>query len=130
MIGLDTNVLVRLLVGDDKKEFAAAKRAVSKMTPSEPSYLTIVTLVETFWVLTRGYKLAAGDALRTLTDVVDRDDVVVQDEPVIRHALRKADSGADFPDAVIMCTCTAAGAGSVLTFDRRAARSLGMTLLH
>lgn len=129
MIGLDTNVLVRFLVGDDDDQFASAQRLVANLTPAEPGYLSIVTIVETFWVLTRGYKLPAAEVARTLKDVVERDDVATQDKALVTRALERADDGVDFTDALIMLACTSAGAHSVVTFDRRAAKELGMTLL-
>lgn len=129
MIGLDTNVVVRFLVGDDPAQFRLAAQAISTLTSADPGYLSTVVLVEVYWVLTRGYKLPVIDVVATLTEVLDRDDVVTQDEGVARRALAMAGEGADFADAVIMLTCTAAGASSVLTFDRTAAKTLGMPLL-
>lgn len=130
MIGLDTNVLVRFLVRDDEEQFQAAQRTVSALSSTGPGYLTTIVLVETFWVLTRGYRLDVADVIDTLTDVLERDEVVAQDEALVRRALKQTGQGADFADALIAQSCAAAGAGSVVTFDRTAARRLGMTLLQ
>lgn len=66
MIGLDTNVVVRHLVHDDPNQSKAATRAFAGLTPGEPGLLTTVVLIETYWVLTRGYKLAVADVVSAL----------------------------------------------------------------
>ena len=125
MIGLDTNVVVRHLVQDDVEQGAAATRAMAQLEPKEPGFLTVVVLVETYWVLTRGYKFAADTVTTTLSALVDSPDIVVQDEPSVRAALRLARAGADFADALIASACKSRGCARVLSFDRRAQRDIG-----
>lgn len=48
---------------------------------------------------------------------------------MVRVALRRADEGAELPDAVIAETAMRAGCSAVLTFDTRAARHAGTTLV-
>ncbi|MFX0539765.1 PIN domain-containing protein [Ornithinimicrobium sp. Y1847] len=127
MIGLDTTVVVRHLVQDHAEQGAAATRAMAKLTPQEPGFLTTVVVVETYWVLTRGYKIAAETVIGALSALVDSPDIVVQDESQVRSALRLARSGSDFADAVISAACTSRGCSQVLSFDRRAQRDVGFT---
>ncbi len=56
MIGLDTNVLVRYIMQDDPKQAMKATHLVASLTPAEPGFVTVVTVVELFWV--RFYSLA------------------------------------------------------------------------
>ena len=51
MIGLDTNVLVRYLVGDDAKQSAVAREVMAGLSQDNPGYLTSVVLAELSWVL-------------------------------------------------------------------------------
>ena len=51
MIGLDTNVVVRYLVQDDLEQSAQASELIDALTESDPGYLSLVTVVELYWVL-------------------------------------------------------------------------------
>lgn len=52
MKGLDTNVLVRYLVQDDKKQATLASRYIeSSCTQESPRYIGHITLCELAWVL-------------------------------------------------------------------------------
>lgn len=120
MIGLDTNVVVRHLVHDDPHQSETATRAFQPLTPGEPGFLTTVVLVETYWVLTRGYHLEGSAVLRTLESLVDSGDITTQDVDCVRAALSDARQGADFADALIGRACRAHGCTAVLSFDRTA----------
>jgi len=124
VIGLDTNVVVRHLVHDDPNQSKAATRAFAGLTPGEPGLLTTVVLIETYWVLTRGYKLAVADVVSALEALVDSSDIQTQDEQHVRAAFNDVRSGADFADAMIAQTCRAYGCAAVLSFDRDAQQRL------
>ena len=52
MIGLDTNVLVRYLTQDDKKQSAKVNALIeNELTAQNPGFITAITLVEVVWVL-------------------------------------------------------------------------------
>ena len=51
MIGLDTNVLVRYLAQDDRRQSAAATRLIEALTVEDPGFIAHATLVELAWVL-------------------------------------------------------------------------------
>jgi predicted nucleic-acid-binding protein len=53
MISVDTNIIVRLLVGDDKKQAAYAK----SLFKNNHIYITKTVLLETEWVLRYTYEL-------------------------------------------------------------------------
>lgn len=125
MIGIDTNVLVRFLVQDDKAQGAAAVAAFRRLTASDPGYLTTVVLVETYWVLTRAYKKTLVDVLATLTELLSIEELRFQDDAHVRVAVERARSGADFADALVAAACWERGCATVLSFDRRAQEALG-----
>jgi len=124
VIGLDTNVVVRHLVQDDPKQSKAATRAFARLTPTEPGLLTTVVLVETYWVLTRGYKLASEDVVTALEALMDSRDLRTQDEQQVRRSMAEVRAGADFADAMIAQSCHAAGCHTVLSFDLNAQKRL------
>jgi len=52
MIALDTNVLVRFLVEDDKAQSARAARLVARaVSEDQPLFVSDVVMCETVWVL-------------------------------------------------------------------------------
>lgn len=125
MMGIDTNVLVRSLVQDDKEQAARATRAIEQLSPAEPGFLSTIVLAEAFWVLTRAYKVSAGDVLATLRELADDDSIVVQDAKQVAAAFGVAAAGAAFSDALISATCAAAGCTSVVSYDEHAVKTLG-----
>ena len=51
MIGLDTNVLVRYIMQDDSKQSAKATKLIESLDADRPGYITMVSVVELYWVL-------------------------------------------------------------------------------
>lgn len=129
MIGVDTNVLVRYIVQDDPAQGAAAAAVLDQRTASDPAFVTLVTLCELFWVLTGAYGFSRSEVLSALQTLLASPEVVVESETVARQAVLLASDGADFAEAIIRECAVKGGCEAVVTFDRRAARRAGMTLL-
>ena len=130
MIGLDTNVLLRYLVQDDAHQSAAATRVFERLTPASPGFLSLVVLVEAAWVLQRTYGVTVAQWAAIVDDLLRTDALVLEREAIVsRAAYEAARYGAGFADAVVVALGAAAGCGSTLTFDRRAARLPGFRLL-
>ena len=51
MIGLDTNVIVRHLADDDPIQSPIAHTCFENLSPDDPGFISIVTMVEVHWVL-------------------------------------------------------------------------------
>ena len=50
MIGIDTNVLLRLLVRDDEAQVRAAERFfATHCSPENPGFVSLIVIVETAW---------------------------------------------------------------------------------
>lgn len=125
MIGLDTNVVVRYLVGDDIDQARRATSVFEALTVEQPGFLSLVTLAETFWVLTRTYNSPPRQAVALLTELISSDELVCQCYDQARAALRQAANGADLGDALFAAACNEAGCAQVVSFDKKAARLLG-----
>lgn len=128
MIGLDTNVLVRYAVRDDARQTAVADWLVEALAEM-PGFLSHVVLAETWWVLRRAYGFPAERCRAFLATLLDVREIQVQDSDLVRVALDRASEGADFADALVAVQAEASGATATVTFDRRAAKHAGMTLL-
>ncbi len=129
MIGLDTNVIVRYLVQDEPDQSAMASAVIDELTESDPGYLSLVTVVELYWVLRRAYKVSPGRCAELVEGLLDSRELRVDQGSVVRSALTACKQGADFADAVIVELGRVAGCEHTVTFDQRAARGNGMRLL-
>ena len=119
MIALDTNVIVRLITGDDPAQTAAAI-AVFR---TGPLLLCKTVLLETEWVLRGRYKLGRetiGEAFRKLLGYRK---VQVQDRGAVLRALAWYQEGMDFADALHLASV--AGAARFATFDGKLAKAAG-----
>ena len=124
MIGLDTNVVVRLVVGDDPGQTERAKRFVRRRcTPDSPGFISNIVLVELVWVLTRAYGFQGADIVNAIQALLAGADRVVEDPDAVRGALEDQKSDrADLVDSLLGRITRARGCEATATFDRRAAR--------
>lgn len=129
MIGFDTNVVLRYLVQDDPAQSPIASALIDGLTEADPGYLSLVTVVEVYWVLRRAYKVPVQRCVELLNGLVDARELRVDRDEVVRPALTATRGGLDFADAVIAELGRAAGCDHTKTFDRRAARHSAMQLL-
>jgi predicted nucleic acid-binding protein len=118
LIGLDTSVVVRYLVGTP---FAQARRAAALIDGADALGVPLVVLVETAHVLRTQYGVAREDVVNTLIELVTRENLVVLGLPKANTlgALVRARSlpGSPVPDAFIAATARSAGALPLYTFD-------------
>lgn len=129
MIGLDSNVLIRLLVADDSAQHHQATSFLERVNSQHPAHVSQLTLMKTWWVLTRSYKIGSPIAVAAIRALVASDEVHVEDVASINKALDAAESGADFADALISAQHQKSGCTETVTFDEKAASSLGWRLL-
>lgn len=129
LTGIDTNVLIRALVGDDERQSPVAQRTLEALTPDDPGLVTQVTLVETYWLLRRTYGFDRDACLGIVHALLETDSLEFDDAESVVRALALAGDGADFADALIQSTMELFGASTTVTFDQRAADRLGWTLL-
>ena len=127
MIGLDTNVLVRFLVQDDRVQFARAQRLIAREARRGESVLvSLLVLLETEWVLRSRYGLAKSEIADALSALLDSVELRVEDEAAVEQALFTwRDSGADFANCLIGARNRRLGCAATATFDVRAAKVPG-----
>lgn len=128
MIGLDTNVLIRLLVDDDPAQTARARELLNQAHAlREMLYLDTVVLVETAWVLRRAYRATRADIASAIRACLDSVAYEIADRPMVEEALARYSAGkADFADCLIAARSIAAGCSHTATFDEAAATLDGM----
>ncbi len=131
MIALDTNVLVRYLAQDDLKQAALATELIEqRLTAADRGYISLVVLLETVWVMESRYATDAKAVHAILADLLDTAALEVQDADAVRSALaRYARGDVDLHDCLIVALAEQRKA-RVVTFDAKAAKRLGMSLLR
>ncbi len=129
MIGLDTNVLIRYLTQDDDEQTPRATEFVEALDEQDQAFVALVVLVEVHWVLRAAFGVSADEAASIVERLLAASWLVVQEADLVRRAVGRVQTGVDFADAVIAELGTAAGCTTTVTFDRRAVRHPGMTLL-
>ncbi len=119
-VALDTNVLVRALMGDDKAQSRMAMRYIDN-----PDLIAIGTHVfcELAWVLKSGYDVARADIAAAIRKLMQAENVVV-DRPAVEAGLAVLDAGGDFADGVIHYEGQWLGSETFVTFDKKAAALL------
>jgi predicted nucleic-acid-binding protein len=131
MIGIDTNVLVRYVMQDDTRQSPLASRLIDSLTAEAPGFVSIVAVVELAWVLPACYDLTREQTAQALDILLRTKEVVVDAKDSVAKALRVFKAGsADFADCLIERIAAGAGCEKTMTFDVRAAKSAGMTLVQ
>jgi len=96
VIAVDTNVVVRLLTGDDRDQATRAR----ELFESETIWLPKTVMLEAEWVLRRLYGLGRERVAEALTALAALPNVRCEDEAATVEALRWATKGMDFADAL------------------------------
>src|SRR5438132_291341 len=103
MIGLDTNILVRLLVPDEPAQTKQARHFVDlHCTRESPGFINCVVLAELVWVLTRVYGYGRLDIVRVVESLLAGDDRLVEHHEAVRAGLEDYKAGrTGFNDAIV-----------------------------
>ena len=119
MIGLDTSVVVRYLVGTPP---AQARRAAALIDGTDEVAVSPVALAECAHVLRTQYDVEPADILDSLISLIQRENVRVlgMRTDVLVGVLVRARQlpGRPIPDALIVAASLAADALPLATFDR------------
>ena len=112
MTVVDTNVLVRLLTGDEVRQAAAARSLFAK----EPIWIAKTVLLETDWVLRSLYGFEENEVREAFVRLLGLDNVHAEDEASVAVALTLAEHGVEFADALHLSSRPAGAA--FVSFDR------------
>ena len=120
MIAVDTNVLVRVLVEDDREQTRVANDLVNRALAADDAlFVPTVVLCELVWVLLRTYRYDRETVAEAVGWVLAAEQIRVEESEEAHRALGEFAAGrADFADALIRERARAHGAQAVATFDR------------
>ncbi len=119
-ITADTNILVRVITGDDARE---SRLAEAQLADADLVALPLTMLCELVWVLARGYKISFAEIAVAISRLVNAANVAV-DRRAVAAGLAMLQAGGDFADGVIAHEGIGLGGDIFVSFDRRAVRAL------
>lgn len=130
MIGLDTNILVRFLAQDDMDQGQRADSLLQTLSPQDPGFVSVVSLIELAWVMRSRYRAPKTELIQSFERLLNSPELVIENEQAVAQALdRFGKSKTDFADCLIERSGHLAGCRSTVTFDANAAKTAGMKLL-
>ena len=129
MIAFDTNVLLRLLLNDDKRQARQAQLLIDRVIEaSDRVLIPDIVLCELEWVLDSVYELPRSRIIETLQRLLDAEEFTFNSTAALGRALDDYKKGkADFSDYLIGASAASAGATTTFTFDRILLQSKGFS---
>jgi predicted nucleic-acid-binding protein len=113
---LDTNVVVRFLTGDDRRQATRARAAIER----GEVFIATTVFLESEWVLRSAYGFLPGRIAEAFRGLAGLPGVSVDDPAPLAQALDSMTAGMDFADALHLAK--ADGCTAFLSFDRRLAK--------
>lgn len=127
-IGLDTSVVVRLLVGLPEAQAMAARRRLERAaTENERVFVADLVVAEAYFALQHHYRVPKGQARTLLNRFLNAG--VVQLDPAGALPALAISGGAGLVDRLIHARYTSLGAVTV-TFERQQGRLEGVVRLR
>lgn len=122
MHAVDTNVLVRLVTGDDEKQEIVARAFVKNGV-----WVSHVVLAETVWVLGGSYSLDHEQIAGVIDMLIDHANVTLHDAEVVERALElyRHRPSLGFTDCMVLEIARKAGHLPLGTFDRNLSKING-----
>jgi len=128
-IGLDTSVVLRLLIGEPRSQTEVARRRIERaLIVGEKVVVTDLVVAETFHALRHHYSVPETVALGRLREFLGSDVIHVDPAGAGEALGQEARGQGGVVDRLIVARHRALGATTV-TFDRRQARLEGGVLL-
>ena len=130
MIGLDTNVVLRLLLSDDPAQKMRAAKFIQQAKRLDTRIIiTLPVVLEMEWVLRSSAKMSKAQTMSVFDLLLESYDIEIEDEKVLEQALHMyANAAADFAECLFLAQYQRMGCDSMMTFDAKAARMAGVEL--
>jgi predicted nucleic-acid-binding protein len=131
MLGIDTNVVIRLVISDDAEQTRRARKLVDQsLSRDEPVLVSLMVLLESEWVLRSRYGFNSESLLSIFRALLEARELSFEDEPALEEALfRWKDNACGFSDCLITAHNRQMECRATATFDREAGRLPGTVSL-
>ena len=124
MKGIDTNILVRFLIGDDeqqaKKVYNIFKKAESE---KDELFVPLLVVLELIWVLESVYEISRADILDSIREFLLLPILRFEHKSVLQQFTLSAQANRyDLADLLIAHSAKMQGCETVLTFDKKVSK--------
>ncbi len=131
MIGLDTNVVLRLLLSDDPAQKMRAVKFIQQAKRQDTRIIiTLAVVLEMEWVLRSSAKMSKAQTMSVFDLLLESYDIEIENEKVMEQALHiYTNAAADFAECLFLAQYQRMGCDGMMTFDAKAARMAGVELV-
>ncbi|HEX8167748.1 MAG TPA: type II toxin-antitoxin system VapC family toxin [Beijerinckiaceae bacterium] len=128
MIGIDTNVLLRMLLDDDPDHSPRAVRFLKHASASESVVINPIVLAEATWTLARTYKSPRQEIAGKVEEILETGRFEVLFADAAARAVEEYRTGrAEYADYLLAHINAEFGCRTTFTFDQDAARSRALS---
>jgi predicted nucleic-acid-binding protein len=124
MTAVDTNFMVRFLVGDDPKQAKTVYNILKEVEAQKNTlHVPILVVIELIWVLDSAYDISREDIVNSLDQTLLMPIFSFESLNSIQQTIQDSiNTKYDLSDLLIAHTAKEAGCTSVLTFDKNASK--------
>jgi predicted nucleic-acid-binding protein len=131
LIEIDTNILVRYITQDDEIQSGIATEFIENYCSNgNKVFINHLVICELVWVLKKCYKLSKPKIINVIQHILQISQFSIETPQIIWQALTDYKKGsADFADYVVGRTNIFNNCEETITFDKKASKSKGFSLL-
>ena len=124
MIAVDTNIIVRFLVRDDREQSEVVYRRLKQAEMERESlFVPLLVILETIWVLESAYGKSRLEILESMEDLRRMRVFNFERDEVIERVLSEGKTfKGDLADLLIAHSAQSSGCDAGITFDKDAAK--------
>ena len=124
MKAIDTNILIRFLIGDDelqaKKVYTIFKNAESE---KKALFVPLLVVLEMIWILESVYEISRSEILDSISDILLMPILKFDQQPALQQLVHSAQGNKyDLSDLLIAHSAAVNGCEAVITFDKKASK--------
>ncbi len=124
MKGIDTNILIRFLIGDDelqaKKVYNIFKKAESE---KNELFVPLLVILELIWVLESVYEIHRTEILESISELTLMPILKFEHQSALQQFTHSAQGNRyDLSDLLIAHSAKTQGCESIITFDKKASK--------
>ncbi|MFW8599855.1 PIN domain-containing protein [Desulfobacterota bacterium M19] len=124
MKAIDTNILIRFLVGDDKQQTKKVYN-IFKKTESDKKelFIPLLVILELIWVLESVYEISRTDILDSISELLLMPILSFEHQTAVQQFSNEAQENKyDLSDLLIAHSAKEQGCETVITLDKKASK--------
>jgi predicted nucleic-acid-binding protein len=124
MKGIDTNILIRFLVGDDKKQAEKVYNIFKKTELAKKElFVPLLVMLELIWVLESVYEIPRTEILDSISELLLMPILKFEHQSALQQFTNACRNNKyDLSDLLIAHSAKTQGCETVLTFDKKVSK--------